>query len=141
MTLEELHKWHKDKFALFRNLAFSAANSHDAPCRKSEIRKLHKVADFHQHAIWKLNVSSGKGMNMNLTQLRIWHWKRVESHRNSQRRYEHKMENGDSAVFYNQRKIADHKREADFHLKCVQALNDVLETTVHQDLQKRKQAA
>lgn len=76
---------------------------------------------------------------MTLKDLRIWHWERVESHRKSQRKYEHEIECGHPAHFYNERKVADHKRNADFHLKAVQALNDILATTVFQDIEKRKE--
>lgn len=76
---------------------------------------------------------------MTLTELRIWHWGRVESFRRSQRRYEHRLETGQQAKFYDARLAAAHNRNANFHIKCVQALNDVLDTTVFQDIEAIKE--
>jgi hypothetical protein len=71
---------------------------------------------------------------MTLTELRIWHWERVVSHRKSQNKYEVLVMQNHRNKFYNERQVAAHKRNAAFHIECVQALNDLFETTVHQDM-------
>lgn len=60
---------------------------------------------------------------MDLKQLRDWHQSRVDSHRKSQARYQRRLDQGHSQVFYNERKTTDHKRDGDFHLECVRAID------------------
>lgn len=76
--------------------------------------------------------------NITIADLRIWHWKCVESHRKSQRGYEQMLQGDHPARFYHTRQRDNHERQANFHLKAVQALNDILDTTVFQDIENRK---
>jgi hypothetical protein len=135
MTLTELYN--KAKADGLINPATECDVDWDTVCDYFDVVK---SETSRQQVTMGLNAGSMMRSNqMTLTELRIWHWERVESHRASQRKYEQLLKSGDPAKFYNERKVADHNRYANFHIKCVQALNDVLATTVHQDIATAKE--
>lgn len=56
-NVQELQKWHQEHAVDFRKRAFNLARREhaDEPKVKCEVRKLHKIADFHSNAASLLN--------------------------------------------------------------------------------------
>lgn len=78
-----------------------------------------------------------------LRELRMWHWYKVTSNRAQERNHEarataYRASNGDPNIANalakrEDRKAAFYKKTADFHIKAVQALNDVVPGTAEGD--------
>ncbi len=64
---------------------------------------------------------------MTLKELRMWHWRQCLHARELERRYEVRAAEFVNATYSNRKNLQlakARKREADFHLSAVQALND-----------------
>lgn len=70
---------------------------------------------------------------MTLKELRIWHWKKVLSAR---KRADQKRTISKTPTGHYASEAIQADRLANFHLGCVQALNDVLPGTAQQDMEK-----
>lgn len=72
---------------------------------------------------------------MNLKELRMWHWRQVLDYRRAAREIE-KSADQQTHVHRRDSKLevaAAHNKLANFHIGCVQVLNDYLPGTAEQD--------
>jgi hypothetical protein len=77
---------------------------------------------------------------MTLRELRVWHWERAVGYRKAANKYDRDHEKHGSKYAQQQAK-ANHGR-ANFHIKAVQAMNDIPElqgSTAEQDCARRTQ--
>lgn len=70
---------------------------------------------------------------MTLRDLRVWHWFQSQRLRKLQREQEKKAETRPRNAYQHRRAAKYHENNANHHLAAVQALNDVVEGSVHQD--------
>lgn len=79
------------------------------------------------HKVWCVELTP-------LRKLRMWHWRMALSARRNQEKHEQAAElPRNPNKTYNATRARYHKRIADFHIRAVQALNDVVDGTAERD--------